>query len=66
MNFCFHEVESECRLCYQKNHKLLYILKCKVKDTVRPDLMRVEPLDRHKKGHQPLKGFDFLISVLNI
>ncbi len=38
------------------------------KGTVRPDWiwMRVVPLDSPLKGHQPLRVFDFLISVLNI
>ncbi len=38
------------------------------KGTVRPDwiCMRVVPLERPLKGHQPLYVFDFLISVLNI
>jgi hypothetical protein len=38
------------------------------KGTVWPDwiCMRVVPLESPLKGHQPLYGFDFLISVLNI
>ncbi len=38
------------------------------KGNVRSDWiwMRVVPLDRPWKGHQPLQVFDFLISVLNI
>ncbi len=53
------------KLCYQVRNSSS---RASVKGTVRPDwiCMRVVPLESPLKGHQPLYGLDFLISVLNI